>query len=177
MDNEKQALIERVLKIKALADKGFHGEKEVATKMVEQLMQKYDISEEELGLDVTIEMRWIRYSTKYPYAKRLLSQVIYSVMGDGHPVYKPGKRTKLGVECTKEQAIEIEAKFNFYASALRMDIDSFFHAFLSKNNIYPPEELVDPSLHDDSEWDPEKLAKIIEMKGALDKHHFHKQLE
>ncbi len=46
---------ELIKKIKALADRGVGGEKENAQKLLKELMQKYNINEEEISEDIIKE--------------------------------------------------------------------------------------------------------------------------
>jgi len=135
MTNGKQALIEKVLKMRKLAEVGVDGERENAARLVEFLMEKYGITEAELDFLEAPIRHWFRYG-KSPMAKRLMAQVIYAVMGNV-PVYKPKKNMKLGVDCTKAEAIEISAMYGFYGPIMAKEMRIFYSAFLNKNHIFP----------------------------------------
>ena len=69
MDQKK---IDLLKKLKTLAEQGIGGEKETAQKKLEQLMQKYNVEEQELSDDV-VERYEFRYHGEFE--KRLLLQV------------------------------------------------------------------------------------------------------
>ena len=68
-----------IKKIKALADRGIGGEKENAQKLLKELMQKYNINEEEISEDVIKEFD-IKMPKVYKAAD-LANQVLYSIVG------------------------------------------------------------------------------------------------
>ncbi|MCK9348867.1 MAG: DUF2786 domain-containing protein [Sphaerochaeta sp.] len=171
MGSSKKAIIDRINKVRNLANRGIGGEQDNAQTIVEELMAKYQITEAELNYELSQEFRWFRFSTRFPLSKRLLAQVIFSVVG-GRSVYKEGKSTKLGVDCTIAEAIEIEAKYHFYKTIIKEEMDVFFLAFANKHNLFPPEELR-PATGRDSGI---SRSKLLAMMEALDTHSFRKQI-
>ena len=61
MDEKKKELIK---KLQALAERGVGGEKEGAQRKLEQLMEKYNISEADLSDEQLREHEW-KYHTKF----------------------------------------------------------------------------------------------------------------
>lgn len=130
-----QQVLEKLKKIKALADRGIGGERENALKLYNELVEKYDIQNEDLEAE-EIKQYWFSY--KNSLEKTLLIQVIYSVVGNSQVWrYKDGRRKKIGEYCTKAEAIEIEIRYNFYKDVLEKELDIFMNAFISANRIYP----------------------------------------
>lgn len=84
---QREKVLEKLGKIKALAERGVGGEKETAMRMYEELCRKYEISEDEAEAAlVKLEKRWFSYST--PLEEELLTQIFYKVTGDStHYVY------------------------------------------------------------------------------------------
>jgi len=166
---ERERLLEKLGKVKALADRGEGGEKESAERTLAALMKRYGVTEEELE-DTRATIHWIRYKTDWE--RRLLGQLAYMHLGTGHSFGCVGRYTKrprkeVGIECTPAQYIEIEADFAFYS------------AFLRKNALFPPPELAaEPTEAEKEEWkDVERARKIHSMMGGLDRHTRHKALE
>ena len=60
MNQATNELLEKIKRIKALAENGVGGERESAQAMLEKLMRKHEISEEELITD-NLEEVWFRY--------------------------------------------------------------------------------------------------------------------
>ena len=100
MDQKK---IDLLKKLKTLAEQGIGGEKETAQKKLEQLMQKYNVEEQELSDDV-VERYEFRYHGEFE--KRMLLQVGYKVLGKKikEKMYEyrrgTGKKTTRIIECT-----------------------------------------------------------------------------
>ena len=71
---ERERLLEKLGKVKALADRGEGGEKESAERTLAALMKRYGITEEDLE-DTKATIHWIRYKTDWE--RRLLGQLAY----------------------------------------------------------------------------------------------------
>ena len=172
---EKEALLQ---KIKALADRGEGGERESAAALLEKLMNKYGISEEELNRERAQDY-FFPYSQETE--RRLLNQIIYMVTGAGGygcvGSWSGRKRKKIGTTCTAAQKLEIEAYFAFYRAAMEKELEVFYSAFASKNGLYPPDSLVKPRDYADlTEEEIEIAARAGMMAAGMEKHHFRKQI-
>ena len=161
---ERERLLEKLGKVKALADRGEGGEKESAERTLAALMKRYGITEEDLE-DTKATIHWIRYKTDWE--RRLLGQLAYMHLGTGHSFGCVGRYTKrprkeVGIECTPAQYIEIEADFAFYSEAMKEEMELFYSAFLQKNNLFPPPDLAaEPTEAEKEEWEEmERLWKI-----------------
>lgn len=144
---ERERLLEKLGKVKALADRGEGGEKESAERTLAALMKRYGVTEEDLE-DTKATVHWIRYKTDWE--RRLLGQLAYMHLGTGHSFGCVGRYTKrprkeVGIECTPAQYIEIEAE---------------------------PTEAEKEEWED-----VERAWKIQSMMGGLDRHTRHKALE
>ena len=77
---QREKVLEKLGKIKALAERGVGGEKETAMRMYEELCRKYNISDDEAEAALMkLETRWFSYSTQLE--KELLGQILYKVTG------------------------------------------------------------------------------------------------
>lgn len=121
--NRKEELLEKIKKIKALADRGVGGEKMNAQATLERLMQEHGITEADLELE-KVETEWFTYHDELE--RRILGQVIYSVTGKqpfGCVGAETGrKRKKRGADCTAAQRLEIEFNYNFFCEAAKKRI-------------------------------------------------------
>ena len=62
---QREKVLEKLGKIKALAERGVGGEKETAMRMYEELCRKYNISDDEAEAALMkLETRWFSYSTQ-----------------------------------------------------------------------------------------------------------------
>jgi len=172
---DKQELIK---KIKALADGGVGGEKENAQKLLAELMLKYNITEEEIAEETVKD-----FDFKIPKlfkARELISQVIYSVVGneveEEKGLYTYGiKKNKYIIKCTAAEFLEIKAKYNFYLHYLKIESDRFYNAFVQANKIFPPpnkkcEEKQKFFMSDED-------LKMLELAERLEKHEYRLQIE
>jgi hypothetical protein len=137
MDNREKKM-ELAKKLMALAERGSPGEKEVARAKLEQLMEKYAITEADLS-DEKMEMHW--FSFRGEYEEMLLHQVTGHA-APGRKLYKhlhgPGQRTERAVECTKAEALQIRIEFDFYKELWAEELRLFYFAFISKHEIFNP---------------------------------------
>lgn len=167
---ERERLMEKIASLKALSERGVGGEKLNAEERLRCLMQKHGISEEDLE-DTGVRTYWIAYKTDYE--RKLLCQLAYKHLGSGHAfscvgTYSNRPRKKVGVDCTPAQYIEIEADFAFYRVAMAEEMDIFISAFIQKNHLFPPPELVKESDSDDDDIDVERLAKMQAMMAGIE---------
>ena len=121
-DNKLEA---KLLKIKALAERGEGGEKEAAIKMYHKLLKKYDIDEKALQKD-KLSKHWFTYETDIE--ENLLVQIFYMVTGDPE-YFRRTSRTR-GTQC---------GCIEFYKDALNQELEAFLMAFKLKNHLFPDE--------------------------------------
>ena len=173
---QREKVLEKLGKIKALAERGVGGEKETAMRMYEELKQKYDISPDEAEAAMEkLEKRWFSYRTEIE--ERLLVQIFYKVTGDVSFYEYTGRykrRKKKGVICTEIEAAEIQMLFNFYREELKKELDTFMSAFIACNDIYPDETAriqreEQKYIGDRSREDIRRLKKIAFMSEFMDK--------
>ena len=68
MQNSKEELLEKISKIKALAEWGVGGEKEVAQKLLQRLMEENNITDEDISSEV-IKVREFWYEKNISFTK------------------------------------------------------------------------------------------------------------
>lgn len=162
----KERMLEKMQGLKALAERGVAGEKEAAQKMLEKFMQKYDISETDIG-EETVELAWFRYRDELE--SKLIHQIIYMVIGDCDMYCKRGKGNRkfklLGAYCTAAERLEIELNFDFFNRAMQEELNFFYSAFLQKNKLFPPEEKARKSTSDDEMSTADLLKLSLMMEG------------
>jgi len=170
---------ELLKKIKILAERGADGERESAQQMLERLMKKYDISEEDLEVEI-LNTEWFRYHDEIEL--RVLNQIIYMITGKGSygcvGTYTGRSRKQRGIDCTKAERLEIEANYEFFKRAIREEFDIFFTAFCSKNYLYPKEDKVPgKNLEALTKEERKKLFKAGLMAEGMERHTLKKMLE
>ena len=171
MTNEK--IIALANKLYELTQRGVGGEKENAVTQLNKLMEKYNITLNDLNEETTnfftFKWDWSLY-----ISKKLLCQIIFMVVPEEHK-YKTDKKYTVGVYCTHEQRLEIIALYNFYLDAFKNDLKIFYRAFLNQNDLYPADEKY---CNENPTEEELKLYKsAILMAQGLNKHQYLKQLE
>lgn len=78
---EREELLQRLERVKALAERGVGGEKENAEALLNRLMAKYGISEEDIE-DTAERDYFIRYHNFWE--RKLIVQIAYKHLGSGH---------------------------------------------------------------------------------------------
>lgn len=134
-DNKLEA---KLLKIKALAERGEGGERESALKLYQKLLKKYDIDEASLQRD-RLNKHWFTYHSDIE--ENLLVQIFYMVTGDPEYFRRKSKTrgSQCGCICTDFEKTEIRFYFEFYKDALKEELEAFLMAFKLKNHLFPDE--------------------------------------
>ncbi len=176
--SNKAELLEKVKKIKALAERGYAGERESAQALLARIMEQHGISEAELEEDRR-ETAWFDYSQETE--RRLLNQIIYMVTGKSGcgcvGTYTGRKRKKLGADCTAAERIEIEAAYEFFKAAMNEELEIFYSAFANKNHLFPPEDKC--TAKSAEELTPEQRARALKaglMMEGMERHTLRKAL-
>lgn len=145
---------EIIIKLKALSERGVNGEKENATKLLEKLMKKYGISEEEIKSE---EKKTVWITLKNTAERRICAQILYAFFDDADLWQRHGHRTKYWTELTTAQEIEFRYILSTYLSSFYEEQDIFIHAFIQKNKIFP----ADGPVTNIDELSPEERSKAI----------------
>lgn len=174
-DNEK--LIELLRKLKALAEQGEGGERDNAQRMLEQQMKKHNINLEDIDTELKKEVEFFLD----PTYKQFFHQIVYSVCGFNETkifIIRGDKRKlrKYLVLCTKSEAIEIGAKFDFYLPIYKKQQDIFYSAFIQKNHLYNKPTNNQPE-REQTQEELEKIQEILKMMRGMKAHCFNKQIE
>ena len=170
---------ELLKKIKALADRGIGGEQENAKDILSRLMERYGISEAEIEEDRR-ETAWFPYSQETE--RRLLYQIVYMVTGKSAfgcvGAYTNRKRKKLGADCTAAERMEIEANYEFFKAAMNEELEIFYAAFASKNDLFPSPDKLDKSESnkEETEMDRTRAMKIGAMMFGMKRHKLRKAI-
>ena len=135
-----QKIIELARKLKALKDRGVGGEKTTAAAALERLMKKHDIDPSLLDDQHKTE-RSIEFNKSVPFATELAVQIVFRVIGDDdddRQVYHRPKKRRHGIVTCKlsdSEYIEVLMNIEHYINDFHKQVDSFFHAYLDRNNL------------------------------------------
>lgn len=187
---KKEDIIDKILKVKALAERGFEGEKTNAERMLNELMQKYNISDDDIDAE---KKELYLFDTENNMFLQLFVQIYHLNYGrereilDGNKIPKKLKKEWAGygfgdangnvaIKCTKAEFIELKILFDIYKEDLKIQYDTFLYAYFIKNNL-----LLQPSKDDEqketSKEDIKKTLKAMQMSESIEKKEIHKMIE
>lgn len=136
---ERDKYIKLAKKIKALAEKGIDGEKENAQQKLDLLMNKHNISHDDIeGVEILNYFFNVK-KNDFPLWYQLVKRINESIRTYGAFPIKKIKALQLKgnymISCTPVEYIEIEAKFEFYLKLYTKELDIFTTAFYSANDL------------------------------------------
>lgn len=152
--------LERLRKIKELAENGCLGEKTAALETYERLKAIYNISD-----DLISQPAAKRHEFRYnkDYEKKLMSQIIYMVCGDVQICQICGKRI-LTAETTDFEAAKIGLHYEIYAAAIKKHMQAAYIAFVQANGIFPDENV---RVHDKNKQFAKPADDVTRAAAAL----------
>lgn len=181
---KKEEIIERINKLRKLADQGVGGEKFNAQARIEEIMQKYGITDSDLEKE---ELKFYYYAYKNSYEDQLFRQICAVVNRSREAgiirrdIPKRDQRIlkqafgfvpTCRVECTKAEIIEIESMFDVYKASFEAQLDTFLYAFIMKNNL-----LVDADPDCKSTLEERQRAFMAsQMAAGIDKVQYHRAI-
>lgn len=188
---EKDKIIERLLKIKALSERGKEGERENARKLLNSLMEKYGIKPEDLDSDkqdmymaftgngdfdvdlfIQVAARQFR-GRNDPGVKNLRKVPKHLIKQLSELGYGPAN-SNVAIECTKADFIEIISTFEIYKEDLRKQAKTFFYAYLDANDLLVP---ASDEKRQPTEEELERAVSAALMSPGIKKKTIHKLIE
>lgn len=188
---EKERIIERILKVRAIAKDGVGGERVAAEQLLSSMMKQYGISLEDIEQDAK-EYR-LAYIGDGRYEFKLFAQIACILYkGPGHPKIAdlrkaPAKHKRawaeaglgpknanVGLYCTKAEFIEILSVFEIYKADFIRQEEVFYYAYLDKNDLLLKSEGEQPDLTDE---EIDRLMSAERMKRGIKKQELYKQIE
>ena len=158
---------QKLLKIKAMAERGTIHEKEVASRMLNDLIAKYGIDPDSLE-EENEEVRWFVVTNKMD--KKLIFQIYAVVMHADELQYWTKKKNSkvVGFKLTDTKYELMQAFWKTYRRHLRREIEerteTIFNAFLKKHNLFPP---ANPDTKSES-ISMEEYKKIVDLMDEFD---------
>lgn len=172
--------IELAKKIRALAERGIGGEKINAQKLLESLLKKHNLTIE----DIEGEKISDHYFKLKKEDERLWSQIVkhvnYDIKSYGpFPVSMIKKYDLTGnysISCTMSEYIEIEAMNVIYQRLFKKELNTFYHAFCTANNLLAtPKKPI--SMADLTVEELNELARVRTMARNIKSEVYRKQIE
>jgi len=170
-----ETIIEKLKKVKELADRGEAGEALAAKALLFKLLEKHGLTLEDIEDEVKHQ-----YLFKYAFAreKSVMLQCIAKVVDDPalRYSYRKDKRKEFWVEMTEWQYVEAKDMIEFHIKQFRRDLelkmDAFLSAYINKHNLFA--ESTEPG---ESKLTPEELAEFLrQYEGMSDQETYTKKL-
>jgi hypothetical protein len=175
-----EKIIALAKKLNELAKKGIGGEKTNAEEMLTKFLKKHNLTLSDVEGE-KIEHHWFKLDKRKD--EQLFCQITHSVNRDikiyGEFPAKDVKRLQMEgnyfIDCTLAEFIEIDAKFNIYSKLYKEELNTFYHAFCTANDLLvrPKEQINASELNMD---DFQKLVRIRKMAANIKTHQYKKQL-
>lgn len=178
----KEEILNKVKKVKALADRGVDGEREAAIRKLEKMMAEYGVTEADLNIDV-IEWHgiWIDERIKQrlfgQIAKRTNKNIeVARVKKSKYNLTKQilGVKSNMMARCTNSEWVEIAFLFGEYAKDFDEQLDIFLFAYCDKNHLLleRDEESGETTIEE-----KQRALKAMMMEASIDRIQVRKQLE
>ena len=156
---------ELLKKLKALSEdtRGNENERKRAEEQLNRLLIKYNIDPQSINTENLVR-RDLYY--KNELEKKLLHQVVYKICGDRQMYVQRGKRNWIWCEMTDAEFLQFEMEYPTYKNAMNKELDIFYLAFIQKNRIFPPDNLV-PQKETDEEEQPSRYSRGDRIRAAM----------
>lgn len=185
----KDKIIDRITKVKALADRGTDGERAAAERLLKELMDKYGITDEDIASE-KVDF-YVIHTGKEDMYRCLFSQIFHQRFGAKKKLYNLMKVTKkdkkilsdagfgdkdadLGFDCTKSEFVELKALFEIYKADFDKNLEIFQYAYFRKNDLLCPREEDSPEATDE---ELEIARQAEKMSYGIRKKEVHKMIE
>lgn len=180
-----ESIKQKLLKLQALAEKGYRGEAENAKRAIERICAQYGITLEEV-LCVEQPKRYQFEIGRYKSMLTLFCQCHGVVTGKGKLSYIKRSRNTIAVDLTPLQYAELSSLFEWHKANFLKDLaamqDTIMEAYINKHNIFrtlSEEEQAERDAREE-ELTPAKLRRlqaILAMQCELGDNTYHKMLE
>lgn len=170
-------VIELAKKIKVLAEKGEGGEKRNAEAMLADLMRKYGISAEQVESPVVKRYYFQAKGINHDILTQCVVSTNYELRDKFWTVKTMYRKTHGDClcECTAAEYIEISQKYDLYKKLYKKELDVFFRAFCTANDLLgtPPKMQTTDDLTDKER---DEFIRAARMANSIKKERVTKQI-
>jgi len=160
--SEFDAAIERLKKIKELADRGIDGEAAAAIAKLQKGLDRLGLTLEDLQSEERIQKE-IKYGDKYE--NDIITQVVAAMGLQAYKIKRKGRwLEKTFVDCTPGEAAELALRLDFHLAAFRKELADITTAYIYKHDLFRAN--VEPS-DSDSTMDLERAKKLHTLMRGL----------
>jgi len=164
-----EALMRRIGKIRALAERGVDGEQAAAQSMLENILARHNLTLADIE-DTAPVRNWVELSYSGDHENKLLFQIIRKVAQlSGSVSYRQQKRvrTRLFVQLSPAEHVEVEFLFELMRKALADEFAKVTSAFIFRNRLYGP-SVESGEDEDEPAQTPEERARLRQIAAMAD---------
>lgn len=177
---EYDRIIDKIIKLKELVDRGLDGEASNAKRVLENLCKLHNVNIEDLFKEEKKRYVFkIKYNNKFD--KQLLFQCYAKVTNNKKISYFTSKSRPNIIEfdLTRIEYIDLKGMFEFYrkewSKIMKSSLNDLFDAFIFKNEISHNQEDNEHKTLTLEDW--ERISRIQNLMSTMEVSSYHKQLE
>ncbi len=138
MSDKRNAIIERMRKVLALAKGGEGGERNNAERQLEAMLKKHGLTMADID-DETVEQVKVEFRYVNEFEERLAVQTVCFVLDTYNPtiMHYKGSRSRLHAYMTPAQKVQCEYVYKILAPVLMDTLRTAYTAFLMAQRLYP----------------------------------------
>jgi hypothetical protein len=163
-----EALMRRIGKIKALAERGVDGEQAAAQSMLENILARHNLTMADIEDEKPVR-HWVEVEFVGKHERTLMTQVICKIAGvsGGVPIrQRKGTRSRFYVELSAAEHVEVEFVFELMRTALADEFDKTLIAFIHRNRLFGPVRDKDDA--PEPEITPEERARLRQIAAMAE---------
>lgn len=180
-----ESLKSKLIKLQALAERGYEGEAENAKRLIQKLCAENGVSIEEILQEQIMVKRYSFEVGRNKLFIKLFTHCFAKLTNVGTLKYFQESRNTISVELTPMQYLELKNMFEWHKENFIRDLDELqnnvFAAYVNKHDLFSHSE----SDNDDEEKNLEpltpemyrKLMAIFAIQQNLNDNSYHKMLE
>lgn len=168
MSAVSEALLRRIGKIKALAERGIDGEQLAAQAMLANILARHSLTLADIE-DEKPARRWVEVQFMGKHERTLMTQVICKVarVSGGVTIrQRKGTRSRYYVELSAAEHVEVEFVFELMRKALADEFEKALTAFIHRNNLFGPARDEDDA--PPPQRTPEELARLRQIAAMAE---------
>lgn len=168
MSAVSDALMRRIGKIKALAERGVDGEQAAAQSMLDNILSRHNLTMADIE-DKAPARNWVEVHYSGRHELTLMFQIIRKVAQlSGSVSYRQRKRVRtcLSVQLSATEHVEVEFLFALMSKALADEFDKVVSAFIVRNRLFGASTESDDV--PEPERTPEERARLRQIAAMAD---------
>lgn len=177
-DKEFESIKSKILKLKALAERGEKGEAINAQRLLDKMLHKYGITLEDV-IDKSEEKNWYSFKCWKKYEKSVLFQCYYKVLNVNECSYNE-RSGNVFFHLTAYEFAELSNLYQWHKAQLNKEIkrvvEEFTDAYILKHQITSDKESDDDESPLTKE-DLERISRVMKLMNNVEDTSYCKMIE